>query len=283
MTQHNKIKYIHWKITRRCNYNCSYCFVRNEEDIFFSSNLLNSVKVKLKGRWHIMFDGEGEPFRMKNFLNIVKKLVEMGHKIGVFTNLSSPVNMLLNFFNVVKGNLFEFNASLHLDYADPKEFFKKILVIKNRTNTEPKVFSVACEGRVEELKEIRRSFISKEIPFFILPRRVIHYNKNNGEKKIAYAKYRPKEIKILKSIQKDFFDFKERNFKDKLCWSGSKYLIMNPEGKIWRCQSAKRANSDKGYLGYITDNNFKLEEEPLSCEYKFCSNKTAVDYKMIIR
>ena len=277
------IKLAHWNITNLCNYSCSYCDSKSGEEYegkFSTEAILKGIEKNLKGRWRIRFDGSGEPFLAPDFLKIVEKLVKMGHEIGVFTNFSAPLKTFLKFCQITKGSLFEFNTSLHLESTAPENFLKKVILVREKTGTTPSVFSVACEGKVENLEKIRHLFIKENIPFIVIPKRV--YQKRNYKKKVFYADYSKKEIEIIKKMRKNAFDIEKRNFKGKLCWAGSKYLVIGEGDNVWRCLPAKRNKAGRGYLGRITDKKFKLNNQPLPCCYEDCYCKAALSSNVVI-
>lgn len=269
------INYVQWNITRRCNYNCSYCSTKHKR---FSKHwrkitddpdpytFLDKFRKHLSGSWGFYLCGTGEPFMTPRFLEIVKELVEMNHQIDVQTNFSMPEEKIFEFCKIVKNKLFQFRASLHLDYVSPEKFLKKALKIKKLIGRFV-VYSVAKKGKVAELEEIGQIFRKKGITFVLQLER--NYSKKNIKE--PFVNYTEKEKNIIKNFRYNFYDKKTLKFAGNLCWAGSKYFVIDEKGEAYRCNPAQRFIRDNnGYLGNLLDDTFKLKKNPSVCSYKYC-------------
>lgn len=279
------IKSVHWKITRVCNYNCSYCISNLKKSIkhyplFDDSDpslILDKLARNLTGNWDFHFDGSGEPFLARNFLEIVGKLIKMGHRVGVITNFSAPLKQILKFCEITAGKLLYFNASLHLECIEPKKFLKKALLVKEAIGDKFRVVSVAKKNHVAELSRIGEIFQKKNIRFYIQPQR--DYSTCGLED--PFVKYNKQELDIVEK-SRGFFVKKNLEFRGKMCWAGSKYFIINERGRAWRCQPALKLGCKKDYLGNLLEGTFKLNKGPSKCRYKYCVCPDPVFLGMII-
>ena len=69
------------------------------------------------------------------------------------------------------------------------------------------------------------------------------------------------------------------NFKGRLCWAGSRYLIVDHLGEAYRCYPARRYR--KEYLGNILSDDFRLSFAPKPCLYNYCNCTVPQSRKMM--
>lgn len=260
---------IEWLITTRCNYNCSYCATSSLQNKNYNTNsysFLNKFPKFFPGEWHYLLTGSGEPFVTSDFLNLTRNLVDGGYKISVVTNFSAPLKEILKFCEITGEKLVAMRASLHLEYVRPADFLKKALRVQSVIGDKLKVRSVATEGKIEQLVKIGQTFRNQGINFHLQLR------EKGGGDKVSYIDYSTKEMDKIKGFNKRFFDKNELKLKGKLCWAGSKYLILVGNGDIWRCWPALiHKDREGGYLGNIVKDTFKLKKGPTICSYEYCN------------
>jgi len=227
---------------------------------------LNRFSEHLPGSWQFYLCGSGEPFMTPKFLKIVNRLVKMKHQVGVMTNFSASEEKIVEFCKITGNRLFEFSASMHLEYVNLKEFLQKAILVKQLVGDKFSVRSVARKGRLSELEKIGQSFRNKGIRFVLHLER--DYIKNSIEE--PFVHYSHKERNIIRDFRGRFYDKNILKFKGKSCWAGSKYLVINEEGDAYRCNPAQRFKADKGYLGNLLKGTFKLNKNPSVCRYRYC-------------
>jgi len=269
MINNKKMCYVQWNITPKCNYDCSYCSTKGRSMIQDVSPyiFLNKFSKHLSSPWRFYLCGMGEPFMAPDFIKTVKGLIEMGHYVGVMTNFSAPEEKILEFCKIAGDRIFEFGASLHLEHAQPDQFFKKALLIKNIIGDKFSVHSVARKGKVAELEKIGWFFRKKGINFILQLER--DYKSNNI--KDPFINYNKKEKEIIKNFKKRLYDKNILRFRGHLCLSGSKYFVIDENGDAYRCSPAQRLMDKKGYLGNLLEGTFKLKNRPTVCRYEYCS------------
>lgn len=280
------IRFAHWNINRTCNYSCSYCVSGNRKKNFKKDPspylFLNEISKCLKGQWRFQLCGSGEPFLAPKFLEITKELIKMGHQVGIITNLSSPLKNILEFCDITKGNLFEFDVSLHLEHVKPKEFLKKAVIVKEFTGDVFSVKSVARKGHVAELRKISQIFWEQGILFSMQLER--KHGIAHDKKEESFVNYSKEELDIIKKTGKTVFDKNKLKLKGKLCWAGVRYMAINEDGEVWRCLPARRYKFPKeSYLGNLAKGTFKLKEKPYPCPYKYCYCLAAWANNIIIK
>ncbi len=126
-----------WDLTRRCNYDCSYCwpYVHNKTERFLPIELILTTCERLIYEWadnsEIRFNfGGGEPTMHPGFLDVIKYLKENGQWVLVTTNGSrhsafwkeavkyiNSINMSAHFEFVNKSRFLE-NLEVMMDYHD---------------------------------------------------------------------------------------------------------------------------------------------------------------------
>lgn len=261
-------KSVDWNITPVCNYNCSYCLNKRIEPTGNYPDpytFLDKFAKNLSGSWNFYLAGSGEPFMAPDFFKITRELTKMGHKIELVSNFSASSKEILKFCRIAGKKLLHFNASLHLEFANPAKFLKKALLIKQVIGNKFSVLSVARPGRIFKLRKIAQNFRNQGIHFSMQLER--NYSKGNQE---PYVKYSKEELNIIKDFRKNFYHKDLLRFKGKLCWAGSKYFSLNEKGEAWRCISAWRHEDKEGYLGNLFQGTFKLKKEPTVCRYEYC-------------
>ncbi len=269
------VNHVQWNITRKCNYNCSYCLTKNKRlnecwgKITADPDpctFLDKFRKHLSGSWQFYLCGAGEPFATPRFLEIVKELAKMNHQVGVQTNFSMPEEKIVEFCKITRDKLFQFKASLHLEYVSLEIFLEKALKVRNLIGDKFAVCSVARKGRVAELEKIGQIFRKKGIIFILQLER--DYTKKNIKE--PFVNYTEKEKNIIKNFKRRLYDKNIPKFTNNLCWAGSKYFVIDEKGEAYRCNPAQRLKDSSGYLGNLLDDTFRLKKNPSVCSYKYC-------------
>ena len=121
-----------WDLTRRCNYNCSYCwpYAHNKIDKFIPTEDIIDACEKFILEWaggkEIRFNfGGGEPTLHPGFLDILKYLKQNRQFVLVTSNGSrSP-----NFWEEAVRYINSINLSAHFEFVDKKRFLENLTVI----------------------------------------------------------------------------------------------------------------------------------------------------------
>jgi len=121
-----------WDLTRRCNYNCSYCwpYVHNKSDSFLPFDAIMETCGSLIYKWasnkEIRFNfGGGEPTLHPRFVDILKYLKSEKQWILVTTNASrSP-----SFWREAVKYINSINMSAHFEFINKKRFLENLIVM----------------------------------------------------------------------------------------------------------------------------------------------------------
>jgi organic radical activating enzyme len=139
-------KQVYWEISRRCNYDCSYCWpwIHNNTDPHKSlEQLMNATflieREFLKGAPANFIISGGEPTANPAFLDWLRYLNAAGHHVSLHSNGSRRPEY---YREVIKyGDL---NLSVHFEFYNKEKFLKVVEEV-----TKEKVFSSGHVGHLE--------------------------------------------------------------------------------------------------------------------------------------
>ncbi|MHA1817077.1 MAG: radical SAM protein [Candidatus Heimdallarchaeaceae archaeon] len=121
-----------WDLTRRCNYNCSYCwpYVHNKTDKFLRTEMILDTCERLIYEWagseQIRFGfGGGEPTLHPQFIEIVKYLRENNQWVLVTTNGSMPPTFWLEAVKYINS----INMSAHFEQINKDKFLANLQIM----------------------------------------------------------------------------------------------------------------------------------------------------------
>lgn len=270
---------VSWNMNDTCNYRCSYCTQRFNPD---RSGRLDDAAIAryvrafatLPGTWEVKLSG-GEPFRQPGLVDIARGLVAHGHLVSIQTNFSSSERELLAFLEATTGALHVFAASLHLEYATAAGFIAKARLLEPWVRDHGLSFcvtSVATPARLRELHdEVAPAFRAAGITFKVQPEKV------HG----VVRAYSEDEQRLLLALGgHNGLGAIAPDFQGRLCWAGSRYLIVKTSGEAYRCYPASRVGGKWARVGSI-DEGFRLMDGPRACPYTHCNCTVPIERGMI--
>jgi len=123
-----------WDLTRRCNYNCSYCWpgIHNKVEKFIPidlilescNNFINCTQGN-KIRWNF---GGGEPTTHPGFIDIISYLKSRNQNILVTSNVSKR----LSFWKEACKYINNINLSAHFEYMNKQHFIHVLQIFMDR-------------------------------------------------------------------------------------------------------------------------------------------------------
>jgi len=273
---------VSFNINTACNYRCSYCTQRFKEDRGrWSRDTPRFLEAfaRLPGRWEIKLSG-GEPFVHPTLFEIVEGLSELGHRISVVTNFSAKREKLEAFVEAARGRVGVFSCSLHLEYVDDIEAFADQAAwlqgrLEARADPElPKpsvcVTSVATREALPRLPSIASIFASRGVVFKVQP------EKQDRD----VIRYTPEEEAAILSLGGHNATGEiEHDFGGLPCWAGSRYFILDDEGRAFRCYPARRYRVE--VMGDFLSPDFRLAEGPSTCLYSSCNCTVPISRRMM--
>lgn len=121
-----------WDLSRRCNYNCSYCwpYVHNNYEKFLSIDIILDTCERLIYEWsntnEIRFNfGGGEPTLHPNFIDIIRYLKSENQWVLITTNGSMPPS----FWKEAVKYINSINMSAHFEFINKSRFLENLQII----------------------------------------------------------------------------------------------------------------------------------------------------------
>lgn len=257
-----------WNIHFACNYRCPYCWFDENWHHLAKFNTIFGVReiarcwnrvYRKYGSAHIDILG-GEPFLYPNFVDIIKELSRR-HSISVSTNLTTGVKRFIKEVNSANVRI---TASFHPIFADTELFIKKVSLFRD-SKFDINISYLAYPLHLKLLQYYKKIFDSAGFSIGLNT----FWGKYNG---MDYPQSYTKEEKEL--MRPYLGDRSGRSFqvepkeikKDSLCRAGQIYAVIQTDGRVQRCGM----DSFEGSLGNIFNKDFKLLDEPLTCNSEHC-------------
>lgn len=138
-THASTLKQVYWEISRRCNYDCNYCWpwIHNNTDAHKSlSQLMRATQLLeekfIKGAAVNFIISGGEPTANPAFLDWMRYLNTCGHHISLHSNGSRKPEYYEELINY--GDL---NLSVHFDFYERDKFVKVVeAVVKKKVEVQ---------------------------------------------------------------------------------------------------------------------------------------------------
>lgn len=261
-----------WRMDLHCNLNCEYCFFDsitrsmsslNETVVEKTINLINNSKKKF-----IINICGGEPFYIKNIIQIIKDLTKKSDLI-IGTNLiCNNINEFANSINIERIPFML--ASYHYKYLNNQQrirFFKHFLYLQNKGFNI--VFGIIYHPSddIENVKYIIQDAKQKGVKFITLKTFIGEYkNKtfpdNYSRKHISFIKkYALLEQEI--NIAKNKFHLYKKN-----CIAGLNYFHITPKGDILDCDVNRKKITN--ILNLTNFEDLTSKGQLTFCKQKMC-------------
>ncbi len=262
---------VSWNVNTACNYRCSYCTQRFMDDRGrWSRDTPRFVAsfAKLPGRWEVKLSG-GEPFVHPTLDEITTGICSIGHRISIVTNFSASEKKLRSFVEAARGRVGVFSCSLHLEYVSAVgDFIAKartmrdaLLAARDEALPPPSlnVTTVATRTALPHLTKLSEQFAEAGVTFKIQPEKldggIIEYSESERTQLVQLGGHnRTGQI--------------AHAYTGQLCWSGTRYFILDDRGIAYRCYPARRHKMER--LGDFLSDHFALFESPRPCPYPLC-------------
>lgn len=262
---------VSWNVNTACNYRCSYCTQKLQEDRGRWSRdtprFLKSFS-RLPGRWEIKLSG-GEPFVHPTLDEITEGLAAIGHRISIVTNFSATEQKLHSFLRAAKGRVGVFSCSLHLEYVSDVDayiekaaaFSRSLLECRDASLPFPSlnVTTVATHAALPHIRSLQRRFSEKGVTFKVQPEKI------EG----GIVEYTQEEQALLEEMGGHNRTGQIAHcFTGEPCWAGTRYFVLDDKGIAYRCYPARRQKIER--LGDFLSDSFSLFSGPRPCPYPLC-------------
>jgi MoaA/NifB/PqqE/SkfB family radical SAM enzyme len=210
---------IHWLITRRCSFSCSYCppHRHNPKSFQATNDSLLQALLKLESivpneNIRLNLTG-GEPTIHPNFKEFIANAIKLEKvkAIRIVTNLSSNEKIYSNLANEANnsGTKFYLVASFHWESASPQRFINNLKVLLD-SKVEVQVKIMLDEKGSEKILSVLSSL--KEL--------------NAKNKNIAVAVQR---IRNTQNLEIDLIDFETKYFEQVNNWGDLREFILETD------------------------------------------------------
>lgn len=295
---------INWILTRKCNYNCSYCTVKDRNASFPSKDMLQRIIQGIsslgKSRIHITITG-GEPTIDPNYFYILSLLFQSfpNNKtvhVNTITNLGQQkkfYDKLIKEFSNYKDKI-RFVASYHFEFVDTEKFignsktlteagFKVSVLLLGHPQYMNKVHhlyetlnSLANERLTIKLKLVRENFGStpdkrytKEDLEWISK----FYDEESKSKPIFIDRYDADH----NTICRDYFNPNEliilnmHKFKGMMCNAGVNMITIDENGFLDSAVCLRGRKGNKKLNIFDDPEAFEKIQGPIVCPFESCN------------
>lgn len=270
-----------WDLLYLCNYRCSYCWF---EQAGSWNDLAKRYPLAPAERWTEVWDRlhakygrcridvlGGEPFVYPSAIDLFTRL-SAKHFVWINTNLSLNWKNLERLAAEADPESLHIHASLHPEFADVEDFFKKTAFLRDR-GFPPTVCAVSYPPLVPRLEEFRRRLDEQGLPLTTLVFRGTYEGKRYPES------FTPAEREVLHMDSglaagdgaKWAYQVERERTLGKPCLSGQVYGNIRPDGAVYRCGAAGPGEGTLGYVGNVFEKDFALWEKATACPVEKCS------------
>jgi len=261
---------LEWVITELCNYKCPYCCSEGRYG-HCSDDTIKAVYrllYQLEGSWLIKLIG-GEPMIHPRFFEICEKVVGLGHKLCMTTNLSLPLEKLARFIEICGDRLDYVTASMHLSQIGIDEFVEKAIAFDSIKDpkTNFAVNSVVMEDNFEQLRAIEERLANRNVDF------KYQIMKIRGK----YTKYSENiENYISEKLISNTGKLRGKRLFGTYCHAGELFFRIEVNGDAVRCYSRQ----PHFYLGNV-NGTFRRYTEASPCLARRCTCTVPANRNMI--
>ena len=275
-----------FSLLRTCNFRCGYCFVPEAE---LAGKV---VRYASDDEWAAAFDGGGrtwlihitggEPFVYRGFVGLCQKLSRR-HHLSINTNLSlRSADELVG--SVDPGRVHFINAALHFEERRARDQVEPFFARARRLREAGfNLFATAVLTPKIILLYPQLARLAEAAGVLLLPKllrgpyrdRIYPQDYTALERTAADLYYRrvaPAFAALVEGwserptidpmVDGSFLDGLG-GYRGRLCASGHRFVVIDPDGTVRRCGSEQR-------LGNLLDGSFRPLEEPGPCDATYC-------------
>jgi hypothetical protein len=287
-----------WTVFYDCNFNCDFCFVRDERtlpgseaysrfnDLTFHDGMIDFFDMlsEKTGKWTILLTG-GEPLLMPNLAYLTDKLIDHGHLVRYNTNLSISIetNRGWRDANPPEG-VDAFVVSIHpQSLPQLNSIINRVKVLK-QIGYPIIVRMVAHPDRIHLLKDLDCIFRDIDISFSPLPLLTGGYPR-------AYTK---EQFVLVRQLMKGYTEllclYGGVNMTKRKCFAGSRTLYIQSTsdtsiGLIHPCISVAPSEVLKNFLGPKISKPIDnmMSDSPIDCvrEKPLCNCPALFEYNIV--
>ncbi len=248
----NILSEVQIEITRRCNWNCDFCYLGEDRNTELHFEDLKRIFKEMKelGCIKIIFTG-GEPLVHKDAMNIFREAKKMGFICKINTNAS-----MINKDNVEEiSEIFsEFFVSIHSDIEDIHDNLTKrkgsleatingVRLLKSK-EARVRINTVLTKVSISRFDTIR-NFVENDLKCQWNPETRIDSTLDGNPEKANKHRIEENELKqVLKKV--NMYKFVEENsYSTGVCLAGRKNCFIDADGNLYPCLQFKNKQGYK--------------------------------------
>lgn len=293
------------RFSDRCNYNCDYCYHRDNTDDFMNldyyldyvDRLFNELSSKDKV--HVYVHG-GEPTIIPNFKTIIKKILtyENVGEIMIQSNMSQPIEYFSDFVGF-NGKV-KFGCSYQHHMNRKKDF--SVFVDKVKFLFDNDLFTnINCSLENMNIPEVVEKIKQFDDMEWIKGRIIFCYIQCSDDDIKSYSE-------VHEIIDNSYFDEKDgwavkvtfkdgsietfmnyttliesgyNKYKKFTCTAGNKNLVVQPNGDLYYCLSHESTGKPIGNVFINGDVKRITEKKIMICTFPICSCELWLEKKRI--
>ena len=268
---------VEWNLTKRCNYDCSYCpdiihdNVSKPTDIEILKSTIDKL-VTIGKPIRISFTG-GEPTVHNKFEELVNYAKHVGVKwVSVTTNGTRQAEWY------IRQNVNQYVFSLHFEY-DWKRVINTVLEVHSKSAISKLVHVMAHHDYMTDVMIATEMLAYHKVPYSV---RRIRWT-DGDHYLFDDMRYHPDDLKWIKATEttttgnvviddkkimhaNDVIKLHMNQYKDWTCNAGLESLMINWDGEVHRATCRVG-----GSLGNIYQGTVSLPTEPIICDRNFCT------------
>ncbi len=248
-----------------CNYRCSYCTNQLYEPLYPRASEVDYTQwlelFQEIPRSYISVSG-GEPLLYDGLIKLLFGLSKRHIISKVISNISGDLTPFIETRKIG----YRIIASFHPEMTFLEDFGKRLLFLKKAGFR----LMVNCVATVDNIKNYDgyKDYIEKKLKIFF---RFCAHESLGEELDIKTNK---KINGLTYAMRKGYFN----NFNSKLCYAGSKYLVILPNADVFRCMAgcmyctepdykdvAAVKDLKQFYLGNLKAGTFQIRDKRFSC------------------
>ncbi|MDD5193545.1 MAG: radical SAM protein [Candidatus Nanoarchaeia archaeon] len=282
----------HLFVTRRCNLNCKYCYVRDNNKLELDEENMKKIidKLYILGVRLISFFG-GEPTIRKDFVDLLK----YANNKGMITHFSTNGILLtsehierigeagIDVINLSVDSVFEFNDSTK-DYIRSKKVLEDLITARKKFGFEINISLVLTRKNMDLVVKTVKLFDKYKIPIAVGLISQNTYSNQPLDKSLFFNSKKDK-IKLyklledLKELKKegynlidpyDYFDGIKNhleNYTEWSCHAGKYFISVDCDGKFQICAGLKAEDIS---IFDIDKNKLKAMEKLRQLKFNWC-------------
>lgn len=241
------------EITKRCNWNCGFCYAECSANDGLEMNMLLQVLKEFKdlGTFQVTLTG-GEPFLKTNIWDIIQHIKNLGFALNVNTNGSLlhnfDIEKIAQMFSSINISLHSIIPGQHDEIVGVDGAWKSTianLFSLKKYNAQVEISTVITSDLAPHYKEMKK-FVINDLEFKWNPDIRINPTYSGKTEHLRPFKLNEEQQKELNQDIDTFGNSiynnqnTEKNFSNGICRAGSTTCFLDADGYLYPCLSFKR-------------------------------------------